>query len=183
MRCPRLARDPGGLLRAAERQIIDPRKLAIWRIPDIWCWKSSFPTSRCRYSAESVGRSRGNMKARVISIAKPYSRPAAHARRAGARAVRASPRRRADRGGHGVPFGWWGTGRGALERSSVDQGCTSPVRLSSFIALDPHARTAAASAASVRSGFSTKRERLQVEVPRADLILKPCTPMGAVFYP
>ena len=29
----------------------------------------------------------------------------------------------------------WGT----LERSSVDQGRTSPVRLSSFIALDPHA--------------------------------------------
>jgi len=28
---------------------------------------------------------------------------------------------------------------GALERSSVDQGRTSPVRLSSFIALDPHA--------------------------------------------
>ena len=28
---------------------------------------------------------------------------------------------------------------GALERSSVDQGRTSPVRLSSFIAPDPHA--------------------------------------------
>jgi hypothetical protein len=30
---------------------------------------------------------------------------------------------------------------GALERSSVDQGRTSPVRLSSFIALDPHAES------------------------------------------
>jgi amylosucrase len=35
MRCPRLAQDPGGLPRAAERQIIDPRKLAIWGISNV----------------------------------------------------------------------------------------------------------------------------------------------------
>jgi hypothetical protein len=38
-----------------------------------------------------------------------------------------------------IPIGLVSVVWGASKQSSVGQGCTSPVRLSSFIALDPHA--------------------------------------------
>jgi hypothetical protein len=43
-----------------------------------------------------------------------------------------------------------------LERSSVDQGRASPVRLSSFIALDPHAENGGSLGRNVRSGGGSR---------------------------